>query len=235
MLSELRRLTGGQVAMAGPSGVPNELSLAERGPAMDFGWESERERGAFLEFMRDRVHLEDPVIKAFGEQLCALPPRQRSLTRSREQLVDDRTWYCSVAFCDYRRRSRTDDGLMSVVALADGMSHGIALFRGLNERRFTSRDRRLLQLFHRELAPYLVGGLAPPGCDPLSGLSPRLRDVLECLLQGDSEQQVAARLGLTRDTVHQYVKALYRRLHVNTRGELMARFVRFPIQNGDST
>jgi DNA-binding CsgD family transcriptional regulator len=234
MLSELRRLTGGQVAMAGPTGVPDELSLAEPGPAMDFGWEGERERGAFLEFLRDRVHLQDPVIKAFGEHLCALPPRQRSLTRSREQLVDDRTWYRSVAFCEYRRRSRTDDGLMSVVALADGLSHGIALFRGLNERRFTSRDRRLLQLFHTELAPLLVSDLAPPGCDPLSSLSPRLRDVLACLLEGDSEQQVALRLGLTRATAHQYVKALYRRLHVNTRGELMARFVRFPFRtNGN--
>jgi DNA-binding CsgD family transcriptional regulator len=52
--------------------------------------------------------------------------------------------------------------------------------------------------------------------------------VLACLLEGDSEQQCAARLGLTRDTTHQYVKSLYRRLDVNTRGELMARFVRFP-------
>jgi DNA-binding CsgD family transcriptional regulator len=235
MLTGLLRLTGGQVAMGGPTGVPNELSLAEPGPAMDFGWEGERERGAFLEFLRDRAHEHDPVIQAFGAQLCALAPRQRSLTRSRRQLADDRTWYRSTAFCEYRRRSRTDDGLLSVVALSDGMSHGIALFRALNERRFTSRDRRVLQLFHAELAPYLMQDLAPPGCDPLSSLSPRLRDVLACLLEGDSEHHVALRLGLTRDTVHQYVKALYRRLHVNTRGELMARFVRFGVQNGDGT
>jgi DNA-binding CsgD family transcriptional regulator len=48
------------------------------------------------------------------------------------------------------------------------------------------------------------------------------------LLEGDSEQQIAVRIGLTRDTTHQYVKAIYRRLNINTRGELMARFVRFP-------
>jgi hypothetical protein len=132
---------------------------------MDFGWEGERERGAFLEFLRDRAHLEDPALKAFGAQLTSRTPGQRSLTRSRGQLADDRTWYRSVAFCEYRRRSRTDDGLMSVVALSDGMSHGLALFKALNERRFTSRHRRVLQLFHMELAPYLVGELAPPGCD----------------------------------------------------------------------
>jgi hypothetical protein len=52
---------------------------------MDFGWEGERERGAFLEFLRDRAHEHDPVIKAFGAQLSTLSPRQRSLTCSREQ------------------------------------------------------------------------------------------------------------------------------------------------------
>lgn len=140
-------------------------------------------------------------------------------------MVDDRTWYRSVAFCEYRRRTRTDDGLLSVVALADGMSHGLALFRGLKQRRFASRQRRMLQLFHRELAPHLVGGLALAGCNPLSSLSPRLREVLACLLEGDSEQQIALRLGLTRPTTHQYVKSLYRALDVNSRSQLIARFV----------
>lgn len=72
--------------------------------------------------------------------------------------------------------------------------------------------------------------LAPPGVEPISSLAPRIRQVLACLLEGDSEQQVAARLGLTRGTTHQYVKALYRSFGVGTRGELMARFVRFPPQ-----
>jgi DNA-binding CsgD family transcriptional regulator len=120
---------------------------------------------------------------------------------------------------------------MSVVVMPDGRAHGIALFRPPNERPYSSRHRRLLHLFHSELAPYLGADLAPPGNDPISSLSPRLRDVLACLLKGDSEQQVASRLGLTRDTTHQYVKAIYRRLGVNTRGELMARFVRFPIRD----
>ena len=89
---------------------------------------------------------------------------------------------------------------------------------------------RLLHLFHSELAPYLLTELAPPGQDPISRLSPRHREVLACLLEGDSEQQVALRLRLTRHTAHQYVKAVYRRLQVSTRGELLARFVKFPSQ-----
>jgi DNA-binding CsgD family transcriptional regulator len=49
--------------------------------------------------------------------------------------------------------------------------------------------------------------------------------VLECLLELDSEKQVALRLGLTQGTVHQYVKALYRRFDVNSRGEFLALWI----------
>lgn len=69
---------------------------------------------------------------------------------------------------------------------------------------------------------------ADPGDTPAPAvpLSPRTRQTLDCLLAGDSEKQVAARLGLSRHTVHVYVKTLYRRFGVSSRGELFARFVR---------
>jgi len=57
-------------------------------------------------------------------------------------------------------------------------------------------------------------------------LSPRMRQTLERLLAGDSEKEIAARLGLSPHTVHVYVKTLYRRFDVCSRGELFARFVR---------
>jgi DNA-binding CsgD family transcriptional regulator len=56
-------------------------------------------------------------------------------------------------------------------------------------------------------------------------LSPRLRQTLARLLAGDSEKQVARHLALSKNTVHVYVKALYRQYNVNSRGELLARFV----------
>jgi DNA-binding NarL/FixJ family response regulator len=57
-------------------------------------------------------------------------------------------------------------------------------------------------------------------------LSPRLQETLELLLSGESEKQIAARLELSRHTVHEYVKALYKRFDVSTRAELLARWVR---------
>jgi DNA-binding CsgD family transcriptional regulator len=229
MLTELLRLTGGQVAMGGPTRMRDNFASSQPLPVTDVGWDGPRERGIFQQYMHDRMHLRDPAITRFGAQLATLPAGLKSLTRSRRQLADDRAWYASAAFSEYLRPSGADDGLMSVVLVAGGQAHAIALFRPPGQRRITARDRRLLHLFHTELAPHLATDLAPPGNDPVSTLSPRLRDVLACLLEGDSEQQVAARLGLTRDTTHQYVKALYRKLSVNTRGELMAQFVRLRI------
>jgi len=59
------------------------------------------------------------------------------------------------------------------------------------------------------------------GPDPRS-LPPRVRPVLGLLLAGLSEKQAADALGLSRHTVHQYVKTLYKLLRVNSRARLMA-------------
>ncbi len=58
-----------------------------------------------------------------------------------------------------------------------------------------------------------------------AGLPPRQSQTLGRLLAGDSEKQIAARLKISRHTVHVYVKSLYRRYGVSSRGELTARFI----------
>jgi DNA-binding NarL/FixJ family response regulator len=62
--------------------------------------------------------------------------------------------------------------------------------------------------------------------DPrVDALQPRLKKVMKLLLEGDSEKQVAFKLGLSPHTVHEYVKNLYSELEVSSRGELLAQFV----------
>lgn len=67
-----------------------------------------------------------------------------------------------------------------------------------------------------------VANTPPPQTE---NLSRRLLQTLAALLQGCSEKQVAFQLGLSRHTVHIYVKSLYRHFNVSSRGELLARFV----------
>ena len=56
-------------------------------------------------------------------------------------------------------------------------------------------------------------------------LSPRERQTLACLLGGDGEKQVARSMGLSRHTVHAYVKSVYRHFQVDSRPALLAQFV----------
>jgi DNA-binding NarL/FixJ family response regulator len=60
----------------------------------------------------------------------------------------------------------------------------------------------------------------------LAGLSPRLRQTLACLLDGDSEKEVATRLRSSQPTTHQYVSALYRHFGVRCRAQLLAQLCR---------
>jgi DNA-binding CsgD family transcriptional regulator len=116
----------------------------------------------------------------------------------------------------------------------------VRLVNPLDPARATSieRKRRLVADLCRILGDQLGGGYAARDGNgnghgnrttaPADAvvLSPRMRQTLERLLAGDSEKEIAARLGLSRHTVHVYVKTLYRRFDVCSRGELLARFVR---------
>jgi len=59
----------------------------------------------------------------------------------------------------------------------------------------------------------------------VQSLSRRMEQTLRSLLGGDSEKQVAAKLGLSQHTVHVYVKQLYKKYGVSTRAELLAKWV----------
>jgi DNA-binding CsgD family transcriptional regulator len=151
-----------------------------------------------------------------------------SLMIGRDDVFTDQQWYNSVQFCDYLRRAELDHLVLSLQRTSIGPDHfcGLTIMRSLGESKFSRRDKAFLSMLHRELAPMVGRQLAAAHEPSAMHLSPRLRQVLDCLLEGDGEKQVAARLGLTPQTVNQYVKAVYRQFGVNSRGELMARWIR---------
>jgi len=63
-------------------------------------------------------------------------------------------------------------------------------------------------------------------------LAPRLRHVLEELMLGHSEKQIAMRSRKSIHTIHDYVKQLYKSLGVNSRGELFARMREMDMRGG---
>ena len=56
-------------------------------------------------------------------------------------------------------------------------------------------------------------------------LSPRLDQVLSCLLRGDGEKQIARSLSLSIHTVHCHVRRIYIAFDVHSRSDLMALFL----------
>jgi DNA-binding NarL/FixJ family response regulator len=70
-------------------------------------------------------------------------------------------------------------------------------------------------LRHLRSAP----GEAAAGEAALSPLTPRESQVLESLARGSSYRETAAALGVSYNTVSDHIKAIYRKLAVNSRGE----------------
>lgn len=67
--------------------------------------------------------------------------------------------------------------------------------------------------------------------DPGGDLSPAQRRVLTHLLSGLAEKEIAVRLDVSQHTVHNHVKRIYAALRVNSRPELLARFVSSPFRD----
>ena len=62
--------------------------------------------------------------------------------------------------------------------------------------------------------------------DDLDVLSPREREILERLGEGASYKEIAETLALSIDTVRMHVRGIYRKLHVHSRGEVVAKYLR---------
>jgi len=77
--------------------------------------------------------------------------------------------------------------------------------------------RKVVQSFQRPVA-----ASAPPTED----LSPREKEVLDCLAQGFLYKEIAEKLGISYETVHTYIRRIYEKLQVRTRTEAVAKFLR---------
>jgi DNA-binding CsgD family transcriptional regulator len=87
-----------------------------------------------------------------------------------------------------------------------------------------AQKRRLVAMFCSMLGEQVRDGKPVSSGGP--PLSRRERQTLELLLSGDAEKQIATQLSISRHTVHVYVKSLYKRFGVNSRSELLAKWVR---------
>ena len=220
LVDRVRAALGAQVVIAG-----NTLHLAVgRRPVslstIRVGWRDEAAETAWREYA-DTVPLQRTpeytrIVNAAGQ----------AVVLSRDDVWERSAWYRSRTFNERHRPSGIDDYILSIVAVPSiDLFHSLWVHRAVGDRAFTARQRQTLSLLHAELGADIGRALSSPTEPNLHSLTPRQRDALDALLEGDSEKQVAARLGISISTAHEYVAALYRHFGASSRGELMARFV----------
>jgi DNA-binding CsgD family transcriptional regulator len=148
---------------------------------------------------------------------------------ARNDLLDDRAWYASNDYEVTYRPCGTDHILFCFRPIrhsADDDSAGVVLARAKGRPRFEARELLIVREAHAAIAP-LVGGPLARFADPSPlDLSRRVRQVLACLLEGDGDKRIAARLSMSPYTVNHHTKAIFRHFGCRGRAELLARWVR---------
>jgi DNA-binding CsgD family transcriptional regulator len=153
--------------------------------------------------------------------------KQGWVTVNREQMSDDQTYYAAPHYQDFRKHLDCDDYVVSIRMVdLPRRPEGIQVDRPHGAARFGMREVALLKLIHDEIAPLVGVRLATEEHLCRDGLSKRLRETLELLLEGKSEKEVASGLDLSVKTVHEYVGMIYKHFRVSSRAELMAYFIR---------
>ncbi len=221
MLQVLREVLGAYVAFTGELSPPAEPGLPWRQRILDLGWTAPNERRGYERWAEQNEPEQNPFAHAMFREL-AMQFHPAALTRLRRQVLDDRGWYRS-SFYREHVGPLLDDSVISMRRLPTGAISMISLIRGSDDSALDERHARIVQLLHDEIDSRVGTDLATFDTVSAETLPPRLREVLLCLLEGESEKQVAAHLGLSRHTVHQHVKRLHRIFRVASRGELLAR------------
>jgi DNA-binding NarL/FixJ family response regulator len=101
----------------------------------------------------------------------------------------------------------------------------IGFYRNYDKPTFSERDSRIAHIILSEI-PALHENISPSELnDGVSALPPRLRQVLNCQLQGYARKEIASHLNLSIHTVGEYVTELYKRFDVHSQTDLVRRFL----------
>jgi DNA-binding NarL/FixJ family response regulator len=227
LLAEVAQLVGTAMAVE-YEGVYDPYEPFQPSGIIDWGWENSGFNRA--EWVRLNEELArrgadfNPMIPAFFAAMWA--GRGPCLTRS--DVLPDAQWYRSYYYQHHHVPSGADAMMFCILPMpaSGGQLSDLVLVRPLRERDFTPRHRTIVQELHEKITALIGGPLARFHEPSPSALSARVRLVLRCLLEGDSDQQIAARTELSRYTVNEYVDRIFRHFGVQSRPELLARWIR---------
>jgi len=225
-VEQLAKLVDANVGFCGEMSGVNALKPVPLG-AVDWGWDSGFNRSLLIQ-LHDELR-NDPNLYTVALRYYEKAREEDGACHTRRHVMEDRDWYKSNDYHVVQRACGLDHQLQCFRKLSGGNVDeysGLVLNRAHGRRDFSSRDLALVRETHAALGP-LIGGPLARYCDPSPGdLAPRVRQVLACMLEGDGDKQIAARLKLSRFTINQYTKSVFRHFGVGSRSELLSRWIR---------
>lgn len=183
---------------------------------------SANERVVLKQCMQNLRVADNPL----GLELTRRANMHGTVAGTRHTHVAKEDWFRSPMYQECFRHVGWDDILCGLSFSPSGM-RVVSMSRDRGDSPFPARAASVLRLFLSEIQSISTTRLQTQvGSDSLLDLPPRLFDVLVALADGDNEKQIALRLGISRNTVHEYVRRLFARYGVSSRGELLVRCAR---------
>jgi DNA-binding CsgD family transcriptional regulator len=224
LLRGVCRLTETAVGMYNEVRVSPDCTRSITLEESDYGWRDSLARAT----MR-RMYSDHPDRAAFMPKVTRLAGAAHAGTTSavmRHEIRDDGEWRRSTMLNEYRRPAFMND---FIISFSPNLRTGSVIVLVANQDTAdappTQRGKSILTLLSKRIAPMVGTTLATGRQRGAHGLSPRLRQTLDGLLSGGSEKQIAAQMGISRTTLHEYVGSIYDRFGVDGRAGLMAYFL----------
>ncbi|MCB1134259.1 MAG: helix-turn-helix domain-containing protein, partial [Verrucomicrobiae bacterium] len=149
---------------------------------------------------------------------------RRGFTRRSQDFVPPSWWDSQEPSFLLWKQADIRSFMLSAWPLKNGGFSGIGLYRNAERPEFDERECRIAHILLSEI-PWLHAAGEPEGDDRgLFPLTPKQRTTLNLLIQGWPREKIACHLAISANTLHGYVKNLFRHFRVSSQSELIARF-----------
>jgi DNA-binding CsgD family transcriptional regulator len=186
--------------------------------SLEGGWNDKRDSNELVATSPRRG-----IADAFNPMIRAILEPRTNSTRCSE-IIDDEFWRASPGGQCWPAVG-LDHFIVSFRRLEDSMCSMISFHRREGAPNFSQRERTIVDVLFQGIDWLHHACKGDSELIEFGSLTPRERQVLSLLLKGFALKDVAASLTLSRHTVADHLKEIYRKLGVNSRAELLAKFI----------
>jgi len=196
---------------------PNRPSDAMPTCIIDGGWRDGREQALVYEALTNK-EFTSHTLHRVSQGVSSV----RHITMRRTEFVPEDVWRIHGGPW---LKAGLEHSVLTIYPFSPTTFSGVGFHRRVGRPNFTDRDKALVHVVFSQVRWLHLHGTNEPAGSKALHLTPRERQVLLRLIQGESKKQIAYGLGLSEHTVGDHVKQLYKHFNVNSRGELQALFL----------